>query len=147
MGRPWVTPKEVKAYSDLPSVQIRQDEKLQNDIQRAESYIIHYCRHDFSAEKYAGSIPKDVRMAAILLAEHYAYSKQNVGKKKSETFDDYSYTMSDDQIEISNLDLDTLLDQYVENKADEHCIMRLRKKQQELRESVSMIYVTVPFPC
>ena len=72
MGRPWVTPKEVREYSDLPSIHSRQDEKLEQDIQRAESYIIHYCNHDFSDEKYAGDIPKDVRMAALLLAEHYA---------------------------------------------------------------------------
>ena len=35
MGRPWVTPKEVREYSDLPSIQSRQDEKLEKDIQRA----------------------------------------------------------------------------------------------------------------
>lgn len=127
MGRPWVTPKEVKEYSDLPSVQSRQDAKLQIDIQRAESYIIHYCHHDFSAEKYAGSIPQDVRMAAMLLAEYYAYSKQNVGSKTSETFDDYSYTTSDSQIELSTLGLEALLDQFIEDKAEERFIMRLRK--------------------
>ncbi len=127
MGRPWVTPKEVKEYSDLPSVQSRQDAKLQIDIQRAESYIIHYCHHDFSAEKYAGSIPQDVRMAAMLLAEYYAYSKQNVGSKTSETFDDYSYTTSDNQIELSTLGLEALLDQFIEDKAEERFIMRLRK--------------------
>lgn len=127
MGRPWVTPKEVKEYSDLPSIQSRQDEKLEKDIQRAESYIIHYCNHDFSDEKYAGDIPKDVRMAALLLAEHYAYSKQNVERKTSETFDDYSYTTNDNQIEISTLGLETLLDQFVRNKAKERFNMKLRK--------------------
>lgn len=127
MGRPWVTPEEVRGYSDLASVQNRENVKLKIDIQRAESYIIHYCHHDFSDEKYAGSVPKEVRMATLLLAEHYAYSKQNVGRKTSETFDDYSYTTSDDQIEISTLGLEALLDQFVEDKADEHCIMRLRK--------------------
>lgn len=127
MGRPWVTPKEVKGYSDLPSIQSRQDEKLQKDIQRAESYIIHYCHHDFSAEKYVGGIPQDVKMATMLLAEYYAYSKQNVGRKTSESFDDYSYTTSDDQIEISTLGLETLLDQFVEDKAKERFIMKLRK--------------------
>lgn len=127
MGRPWVTPKEVREYSDLQSIQGRQDEKLEKDIQRAESYVIHYCHHDFSDEKYAGSVPKNVRMAALLLAEHYAYSKQNVGRKTSETFDDYSYTTSDDQIEISSLGLEALLDQFVEDKAKERFIMKLRK--------------------
>lgn len=127
MGRPWVTPKEVREYSDLPSIQKRQDEKLEKDIQRAESFIIHYCNHDFSAEKYAGSVPKDVRMAAMLLAEHYAYSKQNVGRITSESYDDYSYTTSDDQIELSTLGLEALLDQFVEDKAEERFIMRLRK--------------------
>lgn len=127
MGRPWVTPKEVREYSDLPSIQSRQDEKLEKDIQRAESYIIHYCNHDFSDEKYAGDIPKDVRMAALLLAEHYACSKQNVERKTSESFDDYSYTTSDNQIEISTLGLETLLAQFVEDKAKERFMMKLRK--------------------
>lgn len=127
MGRPWVTPKEVKEYSDLPAVQNRQDEKLQKDIKRAESYIIHYCHHNFSAEKYAGNIPEDVKMADVLLAEYYAYSKQNIGNKTSETFDDYSYTTSDNQIELATLGLEALLDDYVEEKADEQFIMRLRK--------------------
>lgn len=127
MGRPWVTPKEVREYSDLASIQSRQDEKLEKDIQRAESYIIYYCNHDFSDEKYAGGIPKDVRMATLLLAEHYAYSKQNIGRKTSETFDDYSYTTSDDQIEISTLGLEALLEQYVKNKAKERFNMKLRK--------------------
>lgn len=127
MGRPWVTPKEVKEYSDLPAVQNRQDEKLQKDIKRAESYIIHYCHHDFSAEKYAGNIPEDVKMADVLLAEYYAYSKKNIGNKTSETFDDYSYTTSDNQIELATLGLEALLDDYVEEKADEQFIMRLRK--------------------
>lgn len=127
MCRPWVTPKDVKEYSDLSSVQNRRDEKLKIDIQRAESYIIHYCHHDFSAEKYAGSVPSDVRMAAMLLAEYYAYNKQNVGTKTSETFDDYAYTTSDNQIELSTLGLEALLDQFVEDKANEHFIMRLRK--------------------
>lgn len=127
MGRPWVTPKEVKEYSDLPAVQNRQDEKLQKDIKRAESYIIHYCHHDFSAEEYAGNIPEDVKMADVLLAEYYAYSKQNIGNKMSETFDDYSYTTSDNQIELATLGLEALLDDYVKEKADEQFIMRLRK--------------------
>lgn len=126
MGRPWVTPNEVREYSDLPSVQNRTEAKLKIDIQRAESYIIHYCHHDFSTGKYAAGIPKDVKMAAMLLAEYYAYSKQNVGSKTSETFDDYSYTTSDSQIELSSLGLEALLDQFIEDKADERFIMRMR---------------------
>ncbi len=127
MGRPWVTPEEVREYSDLPSVQDREDVKLKIDIQRAESYIIHYCHHDFSDEKYAGSVPADVRMADILLAEYYAYSKQNVGNKTSEAFDDYSYTTSNTQIELSSLGLEALLDQFIRDKADERLIMRMKK--------------------
>ncbi len=127
MGRPWVTPEDVKDYSDLEKVKNRSDAKLKIDIQRAESFIIHYCNHDFSAEKYMGSVPENVKTAAVLLAEYYAYSKQNVGSKVSETFDDYAYTTSDSQIELSTLGLDALLDQYIEERADGHVNMRLRK--------------------
>ena len=40
--RPWVLPKEVKAYTDIEAVQQRKKEKLEMDIARAEQYVITY---------------------------------------------------------------------------------------------------------
>lgn len=40
--RPWVTPEEVKEYSEIPAVQQRSDTRLTVDIARAEQYVITY---------------------------------------------------------------------------------------------------------
>ena len=64
--RPWVLPKEVKAYTDIEAVQKRKREKLQMDISRAEQYVITYTRNRF--EDY-DKIPDPVKTAVILLAE------------------------------------------------------------------------------
>ncbi len=140
MTRPWVTPSEVKAYSDLESVQNRSTEKLQFDITRAEEYVISYTHNDFSDTAYATTIPQSVKMAIILLAEAYAdaavtnaaTSKQLSSKGvKSESFDDYSYTAADgvstSEIDASNLGLSSLLDDYVLSTASGTVFFRMRK--------------------
>ena len=40
--RPWVLPKDVKAYSEIESVQGRSKARLEMDIMRAEQYVITY---------------------------------------------------------------------------------------------------------
>ncbi len=40
--RPWVLPKEIKAYTDIEAVQQRKKDKLEMDIARAEQYVITY---------------------------------------------------------------------------------------------------------
>ena len=92
--RPWVLPKEIKAYTDIEAVQQRKKDKLEMDIARAEQYVITYTHNRF--EGY-DKIPGPVRTAVILLAEAYAsyanqLKKTGGGAVKSETFDDYSYT-------------------------------------------------------
>lgn len=124
--RPWVTPTEVKAYSDLEDVTSRSDAKLAVDIQRAEAYIIKYCGHDFSDEKYE-VIPEDVRTADIILSEYYSHKQGTIGKMKSETFDDYSYTSGESEYLLKSLGIDVLLDPYVEVQASGKITMRLRK--------------------
>ncbi len=122
--RPWITPEEVKAYSDLEDVTGRSDAKLEVDIKRAEAYIIKYCGHDFS--KY-DDLPDDVRTADIILSEYYGHKQGSIGKMKSETFDDYSYTSGESEYLISSLGIDVLLDPYVETQATGKITMRLRK--------------------
>lgn len=125
--RPWITPAEVKEYSDLEDVQKRSDSKLTIDIHRAESYIIKYTNNDFSDDKYSDSIPEDIRVADILLAEYFAHNMSIIGNKKSESFDDYSYTVEDSSIDITSLGLDTLLEPYVITKVSGRVNMRMRK--------------------
>ncbi len=129
--RPWVTPAEVKAYSDFSSVQNRDDSKLAIDISRAETYVIAYTHHSFSdAEKYP-DIPESVKTAVILIAEMYAYNATNGkgGAFKSESFDDYSYTLADTESKLDNLLLGPLLDGFVEGGAvaGRDVVMRMRK--------------------
>lgn len=127
MNRPWILPSDVKEYSDFEDVQARSDAKLAVDIRRAESYIIKYTNNDFLDEKYAESIPEDVKVADILLAEYFGHNISIIGSKKSETFDDYSYTNDDSAIDVTALGLDTLLDPYVVTKATGKVTMRMRK--------------------
>ena len=130
--RPWVTPDEVRAYSDRQSVKSRDESKLLIDISRAEMYVVKYTRNKFDDEKYP-VMPEPVKTAVILLAESYAAGAAGLGGDaeisgnfKGETFDDYSYTLMDSAAKIDNLDLGYLLDDYtVENNGTVN--MKLRK--------------------
>lgn len=130
-GRPWVLPGDVKAYTEIESVQGRSEARLEMDIMRAEQYVITYTHNRFDGPE---EIPAPVKMAVILLAETYA-SYANIQKAskggafKSETFDDYSYDMGESTIEdmIKALDLAALLDDFVVSQANGSVTMRLRK--------------------
>jgi len=129
-ARPWVTPEEVKTYSDRKSVKERDESKLKIDISRAEMYVMNYTRNKFEDKE---NIPESVKTAVILLAETYAASAAGLGGDaeisgnfKGETFDDYSYTLVDSAPKIDNLDLSFLLDEHIiENNGTVD--MRLRK--------------------
>ena len=129
--RPWVLPKEIKAYTDIEAVQQRKKDKLEMDIARAEQYVITYTHNRF--EGY-DKIPGPVRTAVILLAEAYAsyanqLKKTGGGAVKSETFDDYSYTAGEGTFEdfVKALDLAALLDDFVIKQASGTVAMRMRR--------------------
>lgn len=125
-NRPWVTPQEVKEYTEIAVVQQRKDARLMVDISRAEQYVIAQTHNTF---KDFEEIPSAVKTAVILLAEAYANNAAESAKKvKSETFDDYSYTATDSStISISGLDLASLLDEYTIKQPNNGIIMRMRK--------------------
>lgn len=125
MDRPWVTPAEVRAYSDIKQVQERTDERLMVDISRAEQYILTLTHNDFSGYE---TIPDSVRTATLLLAEAYGYNTVLKTKNiKSETLDDYSYTAENTAISVEELDIAALLDPYVIHKPRNGVTMRMRK--------------------
>lgn len=133
-ARPWVTPQEVRDYSDRPRVVERTDAKLTIDISRAEQYVINYTHNRFEDPEKYPTIPEPVRTAVILIAEAYAaYAVDfgaGAGTYKSESFDDYSYTAADTAYIISNLDLAPLLDEFIEaenGKVKNAVVMRMRK--------------------
>ena len=113
--RPWITPEDVKNYTSHKDVAERSAEKLAFDISRAEMKIIHLTNNKF--EDYE-ELPEPVRIAVILVAEAYAKNDIEATKKKikSESFDDYSYTVESSVIDLDSLDLDELLADYVVEK-------------------------------
>ncbi len=125
LERPWVTPEEVRDYSEFESVQKRTDKKLAIDISRAEQYVIDYTHTKF--EDYS-ELPKAVKNAVIILAELYAHNAvERTKQMKSETFDDYSYTTESTILNISDLDLPSLLDEWVNPNPKGRVTMRMRK--------------------
>lgn len=126
--RPWATPAEVKAYTEYPSVQNRADAKLTVDISRAEQYVISFTNNRFDSDDIT-AIPQSVKTAVILIAEAYAYNACiSAHEMKSETFDDYSYTVADaSPIDIPSLDISSLLEEYSVKEARNGVTMRMRK--------------------
>lgn len=123
--RPWVTPQEVKDYSEIAAVQKRSDARLTVDITRAEQYVITYTHNSFKDEE---EIPTPVKTAVLILAEAYAHNAIVAAKEvKSETFDDYSYTTEATQISVEALDLAALLDDYVIAEPRNGVTLRMRK--------------------
>lgn len=124
-NRPWVTPQEVRDYSEVVSVQNRTDSRLEIDIRRAEQRVISYTNNDFSDYE---QIPENVKTAVILLAEAYGYNSViAASNKKSETFDDYSYTADTTEWSIDDIDIGSLLDPYTKNEPRNGVTMKLRK--------------------
>lgn len=137
-ARPWITPQNVRDYTDIEAIKTRADEKLKIDIAMAERYIIDYTRNDFTDIKYASGIPGDVMNAELLLAEAFAKRAISGAKQadaliktglKSETFDEYSYSVSEGaaSFDIESQILAALLDAYVLAPDKGSIRMRLRK--------------------
>ena len=123
--RPWVTPQEVRDYTEIQSVQERSDTRIAVDISRAEQYVISYTNNDFSDYE---EIPQNVKTAVILLAETYGYNSVVSAKEvKSETFDDYSYTAENNTISFDTLGIKPLLEEFIKVKPKNGVTMRLRR--------------------
>lgn len=126
MKRPWIYPEDVRNYTDHKDVADRNDARLAIDIARAEQKVINITHNRF--EDY-DELPQSVRTAVILVAEAYAKNAVEATKRniKSESFDDYSYTVERAMIDIDALDLDDLLSDYVLEAGKGNITMRLRK--------------------
>lgn len=124
--RPWIAPVDVKAYTEYSSVKKRNDAKLATDISRAEQYIISYTNNDFAEYE---EIPAEVKTAITLVAEAYGYNACLATRdKKSEQFDDYSYTAADSEpIDIESLDIAPLLEKHCKQKTRDGVTLRMRK--------------------
>lgn len=129
MKRPWIEPQQIRDYTASPKVGARTDSQLSYDIARAERYVIFHTHNRFDSEEYDSGLPSDVTMAVILLAE--AYAKQAITQKegavKSETFDDYSYTVDTESDIADSLGLGTMLAEYVLPEDHGRVVTKLRK--------------------
>lgn len=114
MKKPWITPADIKEYTDHKEVQERSDAKLLADITRAQAKIVKLTHNKFEDDKYPET-PDNIRLATILVAE--ALAKNAVLKTqtrfKSETYDDYSYEKESSEIDLEGLGLDDLLSDYI----------------------------------
>lgn len=123
--RPWVTPQEIRDYTEIQSVRERNDARLAVDISRAEQYVISYTNNDFSDYE---EIPQNVKTAVILLAETYGYNSVISAKEvTSETFDDYSYTAENNTISFDTLGIKPLLEEFIKVKPKNGVTMRLMR--------------------
>ena len=128
MLRPWVSPQDLKDYTEIKEIKERADKKLAFDIARAEQKIIKITNNKFDAEEYSEKMPETVKMAIILVAEAYAKNTIEKPKKqiKSESFDDYSYTLDSGIIDLDSLNLEELLSDYIMSEGIGKMMMRLR---------------------
>lgn len=121
MIRPWITADELERFTERTEVKDLNPLRKSVMINLAESKIIAYCHHDFSDEKYP-EIPMAVKNATYILAEAFCYNdrRQTTGVIKSETYDDYSYTIESSEIstDFDVLGIATLLKPYVEDAGD-----------------------------
>jgi len=123
--RPWVNPQEVKDYSSSKAVKTRNDTQIQVDITRAEQYVIKHTNNSFSD---CDAVPPSIKTAVLILAEAYGHNAAVTAKEvKSETFDDYSYTAESSVVNVANLDLDSLLEDYIVAKPKNGVKMSMRK--------------------
>lgn len=127
VSRPWITPEDVKNYTEQKDVKERADEKLKFDITRAEQRVIKITNNRFDSDEYT-ELPEPVRMAIILIAEAYAKNTVEGTRRqiKSETFDDYSYTAESATIDLDNLNLEELLADYIIEAGIGKVVMKLR---------------------
>lgn len=133
-ARPWVMPQDVIDWTERQAVKDRSAEKLTVDIFRAEQWVIAYTRNTFADSERWPTIPEPVRIATLILAEHYAAVAANLGTAggggafKSERFDDYSYTLADSNAQIEDLKLGGLLDEFIETGGSPgNVVMKMRK--------------------
>ncbi len=128
--RPWITPAEVKDYTEFDNVKNRPDPKLLTDIARAELYIIHRTNNDFADAEAYPAIPVDIKTATLLVAEFYANAAQQDPQKtyQSETFKDYSYTVSSGSDKSADdLDISALIATHIKTASTGTLNMKLRK--------------------
>lgn len=117
MSRPWITPNELVQFTEHEGVKNKSPTRMDVMISLAESKIIAYCKHDFSDEEKYPELPEEVKNATLILADALCYndSLRTSGKLKSESYDDYSYSVdvTETSTDFDILGITSLLDPFV----------------------------------
>lgn len=102
---PWITPQEVRNFTSYEEVKNKSDVQLAIIIQRATNKIINYTHNSFEdSENKVEPLPEEIKNIAILLAEALTYNDYlTINGKKSETFDDYSYSADIKSISVEDI--------------------------------------------
>lgn len=123
-----ITPTDVREYTNFESVQSRREEQLNFDILQAETDIFDYCGHDFSDTERYPTIPEEVKLSAIKLAEYYALINSDESLVKgitSERLGDYSYQIGKDG-ETKKFSLRSLLKSHVQQTGSKGKTFKVR---------------------
>lgn len=101
-------------YTDSEKVKKRNPEKLDMDIRRAEKTVLHLLNRKPDDSIFLNGAPEDIKSAIILYAEYYALweIRKHSSGYKSESFDDYSYTLTDD-FKLEEPDVKELIREYI----------------------------------
>lgn len=117
---PWITANDLFAFTERDEVKNKSAVKVSAIISIAESKIKEYCKHDFTDEEKYPTVPKEVVNATLILADALCYndSLRTSGILKSETYDDYSYTVDVSEIstDFDMLGISSLLKPYVSSE-------------------------------
>ncbi|MGJ9460114.1 protein YqbG [Oceanobacillus sp. CF4.6] len=122
-----ITPLELKAYTDFPTVKDREDSKIQSDILEAETHIEKKLGRPISD---FDPLPEKMKLALLKVAQFFALinSDESMVKGfKSEKIGDYSYTLKDGT-SLAMPDVQDLISDYVaeDTSTDGGFFMRMR---------------------
>lgn len=116
-NRLWVTYDEVLKITKHPDLFEKNKLRVEMMISIAESKIISYCKNDFSNDIKYPELPTAVKSATLILADALVYNDnlRTESVIKSESYDDYSYTVdvNESTVALDELGLSSMLDPYV----------------------------------
>lgn len=110
-----IVAQDIKDYTVFKKVKDRDPSLLLYDIIQAEKDVFKICNHKFDDPILYATLPQEVKLALIKLAEYYALVNSDEARVKgiqSESLENYSYTLSNGST-VTKPDILTLLEDYM----------------------------------
>lgn len=111
---PFLTPTEVKDFTEIAQIKSLPDNKVGYAILEAESEVFAHCGHDFSDQTKYPTLPDPVKLAILKLSQFYClqtFDEATLKAIKSQNIGDYSYSTDG----LIKPDTHNLLSNYVES--------------------------------